>query len=74
MLEHNADNVNNNVYTWIIDDDNCNINMTVSKKLMNNSNNVKSNPNYFRIVGFIVLIVLSVITYFLYKKRNSDKI
>ena len=37
-------------------------------------NSNESKPNYFRIVGFIVLIVLSGITYFLYKKKNSGKI
>lgn len=75
VLNNNANKVKDNVYTWIIDGNTTDIQMVISKTLVNNSNtNAESKPNYFRIIGFIVLIVLSLITYFLYKKKNSGKI
>lgn len=73
IMKNNADKVKNNVYTWILDDNTADIQMIISKKLVNNSN-TESKPNFFRIIGFIVLIVLSGITYFLYKKKNSGEI
>lgn len=75
VLNNNANKVKDNVYTWIIDGNTADIQMVISKTLVNNSNaNTQFKPNYFRIIGFIVLIVLSLITYILYKKKNGDKI
>lgn len=75
VLNNNANKVKDNVYTWIIDGNTADIQMIISKTLVNNSNaNTQFKPNYFRIIGFIVLIVLSLITYILYKKKNGDKI
>lgn len=73
VFDHNADKVKNNTYTWIIDDNSTEINATISKEIINDLDDVKNKPNYFRIVSFVVLIVLSLITYLLYKKKNSNK-
>ena len=73
VIEHNADKVKDNTYTWIIDKNNKEIHAVISKDLVNNIS-TESKPNYFRIIGFVVLIVLSVITYFLYKKKNSGEV
>lgn len=75
VIENNADRVKDNKYTWILNsEDNEEIIFSVSKDSKKVINDGKRKPNYFRIIGFVVLIVLSTITYFLYKKKNSDKI
>ena len=74
VMENNADKVKDNKYTWILtSEDNESIELFVSKNIISNTD-VEAKPNYFRIIGFIVLIVLSGITYFLYKKKNSGEI
>lgn len=75
VIENNADRINKNKYTWLLtDEDNEEIVFSVSKNVKQISDDGESKPNYFRIIGFIVLVVLSFITYFLYKKKNSGKI
>lgn len=73
VINHNADNIKDNTYTWIIDKNNKEIHAVISKNIINNTS-TESKPNYFRIIGFIVLIILSGITYFMYKKKNSGEI
>jgi len=75
VFENNADEVNKNKYTWVLtSEDDEEIVFSVSKNIKEVFDEGKSKPNYFRIIGFVVLIVLSGITYFLYKKKNGDKI
>lgn len=73
VIENNADKVKDNTYTWIInDEDDADIYMAISKNVKNEISK-KKNTSTFKIIGFIVLILLSLITYFLYKKKNSSE-
>ena len=75
VISNNADKVHNNTYTWIINDkDNVNISLTISKKLSYQKNEYEVSFTRLRIIGFIVLIILSIITYLLYRKKNSNKV
>lgn len=74
VLENNADKVKNNIYTWIInDEDDADIYMAISKNVINTNNSEGKITSTFKIVGFVVLVVLSLVTYFLYKKKNSSE-
>lgn len=71
VINSNAKKVNGNTYSWTINKpNNVNIQMDISKKEVFKENNKKSNS--FRIVSFIILIILCTIAYFLYKNKNSD--
>ncbi len=75
VIENNADKVNKNTYTWIIDnEDDSDIHLVVSKDVLYQETKEKKIFTSFRIVGFIILVVLSLITYLLYRKKNSDEI
>lgn len=74
VLESNAKKVVGNTYTWEIDDYNdADIYMAISKNVKheNNTESKKRITNTFRIVGLVVLIVLSGIAYFLYKNKED---
>lgn len=72
VIKHNADKVKDNKYTWIIksSEDNL-ITASISKKDMYEKNDNKP-LNTFRLIGLIVLIILCIIAYLLYKKNNRD--
>lgn len=73
VLEDNADKVKNNVYTWVIDsEDDVDISITVSKSIKENKDN-KRGVSTFKIIGLIVLIILSAVTFVLYKNHNKNK-
>lgn len=75
IIENNADKVKDGVYTWIIDDeDSADIFLTISKTTKSSVTKDKKGVSTFKIVGFVVLVILSVITYFLYKKKNNEQI
>ena len=72
LLENNARKVSGNTYTWTIkDSDNVDILLNVSKKVTNTENKKAKKINTFQIVGAIVLVVLCVVTFILYKKNNE---
>ena len=72
VLENNARKVSGNTYTWTIkDSDNVDILLNVSKKVTNTENKEAKKINTFQIVGAIVLVVLCVVTFILYKKNNE---
>ena len=71
VVSNNANKVNNNIYTWVIDKpDNVNIQLDISKT--ESFDKTKKHSNAFRIVSFIIFISLCVVTFFLYKNKNSD--
>lgn len=73
ITDNNADKVNKNTYTWTIKDkDNANIHLEVNKKIEYKESNKKYVFTSIRIVSFIILLILSAVTYYLYKKRESD--
>ena len=73
ITDNNADKVNKNTYTWTIKDkDNANIHLEVNKKIEYKESNKKYAFTTIRIVSFIILLILSAVTYYLYKKRESD--
>lgn len=75
VIENNADKVNKNTYTWTINDANdSDIHLIVSKDLKYQEANEKKIFKSFRIVGFIILMILSLLAYLLYRKKNSDEI
>lgn len=74
VLESNAKKVEGNTYTWEIDDNNdADIYMAISKnvKYESNTESKKRITDKFKIIGLIILVLLSGITYFLYKKREN---
>lgn len=75
VLENNADKVDGNKYKWTIDNyDNVNIALTISKSVKYEEPVKAKVMSTFQIIGLIIFIVLTIITYFLYKKKNSGKI
>lgn len=75
IIDSNANKIKDNNYIWIIKDQNdADINLTISKTLKHQKNNTKNGMDTFRIIAFVILIILSIITYLLYKKKNSDEI
>lgn len=74
VLESNAERVEGNTYTWEIDDyKDADIYMAISKnvKYESNTESKKRITDKFKIIGLIILVILSGITYFLYKKREN---
>ena len=62
-----------NVYKWTIkDSDNVDIFMNISKELDYSSGKEVKKVTTFQIIGFIVLIILCVITYMMYRRKNND--
>lgn len=75
VIENNAQKVDGNTYTWIIDDeDNVNIYLTISKNADYVKNSSSKKISMFRLIAFIILIILSGVAYFLYRKKNSSEI
>lgn len=75
VIENNASVVNGNKYKWIINSsDNVNILLTVSKKVEYTEPVKAKTFSTFQLIGLIIFVILTVITYFLYKKKNSGKI
>lgn len=71
VYDHNADEINEtgNIYTWTIDNKNdADIFMMVSKYPEIILDEKKPFMNSFKAVVFVILLILSVIVYFLYKK------
>lgn len=73
VISSNADKVRDNTYTWVLDNENDSIDITFSKNIKYVEPTSKSSGT-FKIVCFVILIVLSIITYFLYKKKNNSDI
>lgn len=74
VLENNAMKVDGNVYSWVIKKDkDADILLNVSKKMKHSDNNKLKVMNTFQIIGLIVLVVLCIITIFLYKKKNRNE-
>ena len=75
VLENNAKKVEDNKYTWeITDSENVNIKLVVSKENKYEEPAKAKMFSTFQIIGFVVFAILTIITYFLYKKKNSGKI
>ena len=75
VLDNNAKKVYGNKYTWTIDNsDNVNILLTVSKTVKYETPRKAKAFSTFQIVGLIVFVILTIITYILYKRKNSGKI
>ena len=73
VLENNARKVDGNTYTWTIkDSDNVDILLNVSKKLTNTENKKAKMISTFQIIGAVVLVVLCIVTFILYKKKNNE--
>ena len=73
VISSNADKVRGNTYTWVLDNENDSIDIAFSKNIKYVEPTSKSSGT-FKIVCFVILIVLSIITYFLYKKKNNSDI
>ena len=75
VLDNNANKIDENTYSWIIEDsNNVDISMTVSKKLEAfTSNNESSIFTPYRIITFVVFIILVLALFIIYRKRNSEK-
>lgn len=70
VLNTNADKVENDIYIWKITKDNYK-----NSGIIFTAEKVKTKIfSTFQIVGLIILTILIVITYLLYKRKNSSKI
>lgn len=75
VLENNAKEVNGNKYSWVIDDSsNVNIFLNISKEIKYEEPSKTKFISTFQLVGLIIFVVLTGITYFLYRKKNSGKV
>lgn len=75
VLENNAKEVNGNKYSWVIDDSsNVNISLNISKEVKYEEPSKTKFISTFQLVGLIIFAVLTGITYFLYRKKNSGKV
>lgn len=75
VLENNAKEVNGNKYSWVIDDsNNVNISLNISKEVKYEEPSKTKFISTFQLVGLIIFAVLTGITYFLYRKKNSGKV
>ena len=75
VLENNAKEVNGNKYIWVIDDSsNVNIFLNISKEIKYEEPSKTKFISTFQLVGLIIFAVLTGITYFLYRKKNSGKV
>lgn len=73
VISNNAKKVKDNTYTWVINKDTTNIEFVVDKTKPFTKNNKKGSST-FRIISFIILVVLSGVTYLLYKKKSNNEI
>lgn len=75
VLDNNAQKVDGNKYTWVIDNpDNVDITLTVSKTVEYKTPTRAKTFSTFQLIGLIIFVLLTIITYFLYKKKNSGEI
>lgn len=74
VASNNADKIKDNTYIWTIDKNTTNIELVVDKDTPYTKPIKRGISSTFRIVCFIVLVVLSSLAYILYKKKNSSKI
>lgn len=75
VIDNNADKINGNKYVWTIDNsNNVDILLTISKEEKYEEPVKAKMFSTFQIVGLIVFALLTIITYILYKRKNSGKI
>ena len=74
VASNNADKIKDNTYIWTIDKNTTDIELAVDKDTPYTKPIKRGISNTFKIVCFIILIILSLITYLLYKKKNSSEI
>ena len=75
VLNNNAKKVNGNKYTWTIDNsNNVDIMLTVSKTVKYEEPTKAKTFSTFQIIGCVVFAILTNVTYFLYRKKNSGKV
>ena len=74
VASNNADKIKDNTYIWTIDKNTTNIELVVDKNTPYTKPIKRGISSTFRIVCFIVLVVLSSLAYILYKKKNSSEI
>lgn len=75
VLDNNAQKVDGNKYTWVIDSsNNVNITLTVSKTIEYSATSKAKTFSTFQLVGLIIFVLLTIVTYILYKKKNSGKV
>ncbi len=73
VLENNADSVNKNTYSWVIDDSkDVDILLTASKNIEAFNAKEESVFSVYKIITFILLIILIIASLIIYKKRNSE--
>ena len=74
VASNNADKIKDNAYIWTIDKNTTDIELVVDKDTPYTKPIKRGISSTFRIVCFIVLVVLSSLAYILYKKKNSSEI
>lgn len=72
VIDNNADEIDNNVYTWKISNNDSDIKLIISKKVKNEDVISDDNTNYLRIISLGVLLALLLVIFFIYKKHKNS--
>ena len=75
VIDNNANIVDGNNYKWVLEDNSNNVDifLTISKNIGTINDKEKSIFTPYRIITLIILIVLVIVSLFIYKKKNSKK-
>ncbi len=73
IIESNAEKIDGDKYIWTIEDeDNVDLYLVLSKNIKSEKPKAKLTITTFQIVCFIILLILSAITFFMYRKKNGN--
>ncbi len=73
IINSNADSINDNVLTWNKLDKDINIQVSKTDSIKKNKNEKNISESLRYIIVFVVLIVVGIATFFIYKLKNNEK-
>lgn len=74
VASSNADKIKDNTYIWTIDKNNTDIEFVINKNKAYTKPISRGISNSFRIICFVILVLLSLGVYVIYKKKNSSEV
>ena len=73
IINSNADSINDNVLTWNKLDKDINIQVSKTDSIKKNKNEKKNSESLRYIIVFVLLIVVGIATFFIYKLKNNKE-
>lgn len=73
IINSNADSINDNVLTWNKLDKDINIQVSKTESIKKNKNEKKISESLRYIIVFVLLIVVGIATFFIYKLKNNKE-